>query len=32
MVDWNGGITNSAKMRSKGHDIILVDNFGTQAC
>ena len=22
MVEWNGGITNSAKMRSKGHNII----------
>ena len=32
-VDWNGGIANSAKMRSKGHNVIkcLVDNFGIQA-
>ena len=32
MVEWNGGIANSAKMRSKGHNVIkcLVDNFGIQ--
>ena len=33
MVEWNGGIANSAKMRSKGnHNVIkcMVDNFGIQ--
>ena len=32
MVEWNGGIANSAKMRSKGHNVIkcLVDDFGIQ--
>ena len=33
MVEWNGGIAKSAKMRSlKGHNVIkcLVDNFGIQ--
>ena len=32
MVEWNGRIANSAKMRSKGHNVIkcLVDIFGIQ--
>ena len=29
-MDWNGGITNSANVRSKGHNIVKcsVDNSG----
>ena len=30
-MDWNGGIANSANIRSKGHNIAcLMDNFGIQ--
>ena len=31
MVEWNGGIANSTKMRSKGHNIITCSEFKVDA-
>ena len=31
-LDWNGGITNSAKIRSKGHNIDADNEFNGDEC